>query len=131
VNSLETLTRLREQRAAPKSPTGTKVPSPAPGAIPLLANHPSLRETFVVTHVEGLHARPCATLVRTLQHLQCTVTVQSGDYTTNGRSILGLLTLAAGCHSRVAFTITGRDAAQAMAAVRRLFQTSFADAYLK
>jgi phosphocarrier protein HPr len=94
-----------------------------------LPQHPTLRETFVVTHIQGLHARPCARIVRTLEEYVCTATAQSGDCTVNARSILGLLTLAAGCHSRVTFSMSGRDAGAAMAAMRRLFQIGFAEIY--
>jgi phosphotransferase system HPr-like phosphotransfer protein len=39
------------------------------------------------------------------------------------------MALAAGCGSKLTFTITGQDAARAMAAVQRLFATRFEQAY--
>ena len=129
MNSFETLTKIRAQRSMPRSPTGAKVPVPTPAPSTNSSSESTLRETFVVTHVEGLHARPCSILIRTLQRFKCAVTVQCGEYTANGRSILGLLALAAGCHSRVTFKMSGNDASAAMASVRQLFRTGFAEAY--
>lgn len=94
-----------------------------------LLGDPELRQTFTVTHVQGLHARPCALLVKLFEPLKCEVQVQCGEHVVNGRSILGLLALAAGCHSKLTFTIRGRDANQALAGVAALFQTGFAAAY--
>lgn len=90
---------------------------------------PTLRQTFAMTNRNGLHARPCALLVKTLRPFACDVKVEHGDATASGNSILGLMALAAGFGSRMTFIITGSEAARAMAAVQRLFETQFEEAY--
>ena len=76
-----------------------------------------------------MHARPCAMLIRALEPFDCEVLVQSGDHVVNGRSILGLLSLAAGCHSKLKFTTSGVDAGAAMVVITRLFESGFEQAY--
>ena len=84
-----------------------------------------VRQTFVVNIEHGLHARPCALLVKTVQPYRSTVEVEAHGNKVSGNSILGLMALAAGYGSEITFTIVGEDASQAMAAVRQLFDAHF------
>ncbi len=84
-----------------------------------------LRQTFVVKLRHGLHARPCAQLVKTLRPFRSRVDVDANGHQANGHSIMGLMALAAGPDSRLTFTISGTDAPQAMNAVSQLFETDF------
>ena len=77
----------------------------------------------------GLHARPCALLVKTLRPFACDVKVEHDDATASGNSILGLMASAAGFESKLTFIITGSQAARAMVAVQRLFESQFEEAY--
>jgi len=90
---------------------------------------PPLRQTFIMTNRNGLHARPCALLIKVLQNFTCGVIVEHAGASANGRSILGLMCLSVSYESRVTFVMSGSDAPQAMAAVKRLFYTEFEDAY--
>ncbi|HLH53682.1 MAG TPA: HPr family phosphocarrier protein [Verrucomicrobiae bacterium] len=85
----------------------------------------SIRRSFVVNLEQGLHARPCALLVKTLQAYSSDVLVECNGETASGKSILGLLTLGAGPGSVMTFTIEGEDALEAMAQVERLFSSRF------
>jgi phosphocarrier protein HPr len=89
----------------------------------------TLRQTFVLDLAYGLHARPCALLVKTLRPFRCLVEVQANGQQADGKSVMGLMALAAGRGSKITFTMTGEDAAPAMAAVSRVFETHFEDAY--
>ena len=89
----------------------------------------TMRETFVLHLEHGLHARPCALLVKTLRRFRSRVEVQLDRETANGHSIMGLMALAAADKSKLTFSVSGPDAPQAMAAVHRLFETRFDDAY--
>jgi len=111
-------TTVPEIRKALKRPTHPTQP-PAP----------ILRQTFVLKNVFGLHARPSALLVRTLQPFACQATVEHDAYAVNARSILGVLSLAAGYDSRLTFTFQGDDASEALMAVKHLFDTPFGEAY--
>jgi phosphocarrier protein len=89
----------------------------------------TLRQTFVLDLAHGLHARPCALLVKTLRPFRCRVEVEANGQQANGNSIMGLMALAAGKGSKITFTMVSEDAARAMAAISRVFETHFEDAY--
>ncbi len=88
-------------------------------------NARSLRQSFVVNLEHGLHARPCAQLVKTLRTFRSTIDVEANGQQANGHSIMGLMALAAGRECTLTFTITGPDAPEAMNAVNQLFETDF------
>ncbi len=85
----------------------------------------TMRQTFTVNLKHGLHARPCAQLVKTLRPFRSRVEVQANGQQANGNSIMGLMALAAGPKCKLTFTISGQDAPEAMAAVSQLFETEF------
>ena len=89
------------------------------------SSEPEVKRTFVVHHLNGIHARPAALLVNTLQNYRCRVLAECGGGAANPRSIFGLLTLAAGYGSKITFTAIGIDAAAAMDEVEKLFQSNF------
>jgi phosphotransferase system HPr (HPr) family protein len=88
-----------------------------------------LSQTFVVPVQQGLHARPCALLIKTLLPFRSTVEVEVEGNKASGKSILGLMSLGAVYGSEITFTVLGEDAAQALAALQHLFVTGFQDAY--
>lgn len=96
-------------------------PNVRPGLVPKQA----AQRSFVVNLEHGLHARPCAILVKTLQPYRSGVLVELNGETASGKSILGLMALAAGPGSTISFTIQGEDAFEAIAQVERLFATNF------
>lgn len=73
-----------------------------------------LRRTVSVIHRQGLHARPAALFVQLAKRFTSTVTVRKGRKIVDGKSIMGLLTLAAKPGSRVSVTVDGSDAADAL-----------------
>lgn len=99
--------------------------------VPARPSSPTLRQTFTMTNRHGLHARPCALLVKTLRRFACKVEVGAGDGVVNAQSILGLMSLGVGFGSKLTFMINGREAARAMAAVQQLFKTQFEEAYTR
>lgn len=88
-----------------------------------------VRQNFIVNIEHGLHARPCALLVKTLQRYHCSVEVEANGERASAKSVLGLMALGAACGSELSFLFKGDDAFAAMAAVRHLFATHFRDAY--
>jgi phosphotransferase system HPr (HPr) family protein len=85
--------------------------------------------TFKYLNTLGLHARPAALLVRTVSPFKCGVTAQQDGYQADVRSILSLLLLAVDPGSQITFTAHGPDAAAALAAIARLFENHFGEAY--
>ena len=99
---------------------------------PRLSSPPAsseIRRSLVLLSHFGLHCRPAALLVRTLEEFNCQVSVEVSGIVVNGRSVLGLLSLAAGYGTRLTFVVSGPQAGEAMAAIQRLFDDNFSDAY--
>ena len=92
-------------------------------------NTPTITRTLVLENRLGLHARPSALLVKRMLDFKAQVQVACEGELANGRSILGLLSLAAGYGSKLTFTLSGPDAASAMEAIQNLFNTNFEEAY--
>ncbi|HWI59045.1 MAG TPA: HPr family phosphocarrier protein [Bacillota bacterium] len=85
----------------------------------------TVRQTFAVPLPHGMHARPWAVVIKTLRRFRSSVEVEVNGKHASGQSIISLIMLGAGYGAKVAFTISGEDADQTLAAVRLLFQTHF------
>ncbi len=70
---------------------------------------------IVIKNKSGLHARPAAVFVQIANKYDSTVTIKKGKLEVNGKSIMGILMLAAGKGSQVTLKIDGEDAEKAMA----------------
>ncbi len=86
---------------------------------------PEITEELTVTNPQGLHARPAQELVRTVLRYQCECHISVNGYRVNAKSIMGVLTLAATQGTRLTITCDGDDAEEAIAKLRKLFQTGF------
>jgi phosphotransferase system HPr (HPr) family protein len=75
---------------------------------------PAVQRTVTVIHRQGLHARPAALFVQLAKTFTSRITVKKGRKVVDGKSIMGLLTLAAGRGARIAIVIDGPDAAEAL-----------------
>ena len=73
-----------------------------------------LRKKIKIKNPQGLHARPASLFVRLANKFESDVTVRRGSEKVNGKSIMGLLTLAAIEGSVVEIEISGDDAEGAM-----------------
>ena len=73
----------------------------------------------------GLHARPAALFVQTAGRFRCQVKVAKGDIEVNGKSMMGLMMLAAEQGSDLKVTMEGEDAAVALAELEKLFDRNF------
>ena len=75
----------------------------------------------------GLHARAAAKFVHVSARFKAGILVRHNDEEVNGKSILGLLLLAAPCGSLLTITAEGDDAAEALAAVEALIAERFGE----
>ena len=75
----------------------------------------------------GLHARAAAKLVHVASRFRCNVTVRHNDEEVNGKSILGLLLLAAPCGSQLDLIADGDDEAEALDALEELIREKFGE----
>jgi len=73
----------------------------------------------------GLHTRPAATLVKTAAKFQSDFVIIKDDMEINGKSIIGVMTLAAEQGSKLLLRFDGPDEADAAAAVVGLFERGF------
>ena len=73
-----------------------------------------LQRTVTVIHRQGLHARPAALFVQLAKAFDSRITVKRGRKIVDGKSIMGILTLAAGRGARIALIADGPDAAEAL-----------------
>lgn len=73
----------------------------------------------------GLHARAAAKLVHTAARFRADIKVRKGDEEVDGKSILGILLLAAGRGSTVKVRADGEDEREALDAVEKLIEAKF------
>jgi phosphotransferase system HPr (HPr) family protein len=88
---------------------------------------PIAKRTVSVIHRQGLHARPAALFVQVAKQFESAVTVKKGRKIVDGKSIMGLLTLAAGPGSRIAIVTNGPDAMEALDQLAELVTTPLPD----
>ncbi|HUK66892.1 MAG TPA: HPr family phosphocarrier protein [Anaeromyxobacteraceae bacterium] len=86
-----------------------------------------LERTFLIVNVLGLHARAAAQLVQTANRYRSEVRLEKDGMDVNGKSIMGVLTLAAAKGSEIHLSCDGEDAEQAMAALAVLIENGFGE----
>src|SRR2546427_1391374 len=80
---------------------------------------------FMVSNKLGIHARPAAMFVKTANRFTCEIFVEKDGERVNGKSIMGLMMLAAGPGSKLTVHAHGQDASQALAELEVLFKQKF------
>jgi len=73
----------------------------------------------------GLHARPAAEFVKLASKFKLEIQVRRDDMTVNGKSIMGVMTLAAEQGSELVITANGVDAEEAVRALAALVESGF------
>jgi phosphocarrier protein len=73
----------------------------------------------------GLHARAAALLVQTVNRFDAQVSFSKDGLTADGRSIMGVLTLAATQGSKIQVEAIGEEAERAVRAIEKLFENKF------
>ena len=90
--------------------------------------NPQLIKELLVQNKMGIHARPAAMVVRITNKFKADVFVEKDEEQVNGKSIMGLMMLAAGKGSKVKFIASGEDAAQMLEELEQLFARKFDEA---
>src|SRR4051794_6897467 len=88
----------------------------------------NMTRELLVSNKLGIHARPAAMFVRTGNRYTCDIYVEKDGEKVNGKSIMGLMMLAAGPGSKVTVHAQGNDASQALAELETLFKQKFDEA---
>ena len=85
----------------------------------------SLQKELVVTNKLGIHARPAAMFVKLATRFDSEIFVEKDGEKVNGKSIMGLMMLAAGPGSKLMVQANGGDAAQALVELEALLKRKF------
>jgi phosphocarrier protein HPr len=80
---------------------------------------------LTVANKLGIHARPAALFVKTANRFASDIFVEKDGERINGKSIMGLMMLAAGPGSKVTIHASGADAPQALAELEALVRRKF------
>ena len=81
--------------------------------------------TLTILNKLGLHARAAAMFVKTATRFEAEIMVEKDGQSVNGRSIMGIMTLAAEQGSQIEIAASGADAAAALDAIRALVESRF------
>jgi len=89
------------------------------------ASGQSAAKELTILNRLGMHARPSAMFVKICNRFKCEIWVEKDGEQVNGKSIMGLMMLAAGQGSKLRVSCDGADAAQALAEIEELIKRRF------
>ena len=84
-----------------------------------------MTKEFLVSNKLGIHARPAAMFVKVANRFTCDIFVEKDGEKVNGKSIMGLMMLAAGPGSKLTVHAEGQDASAALAELETLMNRKF------
>lgn len=84
-----------------------------------------IQREVTIKNAAGLHTRPAATLVKTAARFQAEFFVEKDGIEINGKSIIGVMTLAAEQGSTMVLKFDGPDEEAACSAILDLFERGF------
>jgi phosphocarrier protein len=83
--------------------------------------------SFTIVNRLGLHARAAAQLVQTANQFSSEINLVKDDIEVNGKSIMGILLLAAPQGTELAVIVEGDDEQQAMDVIAKLIEAGFGE----
>lgn len=86
-----------------------------------------VRSQCTIVNQLGLHARAAAQIVKTANRFLSTIRINCGEREANGKSIMGILTLAALPGTEIIFIADGPDEEAAITALRELVMNKFGE----
>jgi phosphocarrier protein len=84
-------------------------------------------QTFTIKNRLGLHARAAALLVKTANRFSSEIIIEKDGIEVNGKSIMGILMLAAAKGSKITLKAEGKDAAEAIQSLGKLIENKFGE----
>ena len=84
-------------------------------------------QTFTIKNRLGLHARAAALLVKTANRFVSEVSIEKDGLEVNGKSIMGILMLAASKGTKITLKVEGKDSVQAIQTLGRLIESKFGE----
>jgi phosphocarrier protein len=86
-----------------------------------------IEREVTVTNRAGLHTRPASMIVRQASQFDAEFFIRKDQYEINGKSIIGVMTLAAEQGSKLTLVFDGDDEAEAADAMTELFASGFGE----
>lgn len=86
-----------------------------------------IKKKITIKNEAGLHARPAAALVKLASKFDADFNIHMYGYTVNGKSILGVMTLAADQGTELEIEFEGDDEEEAAEAITELFENGFGE----
>ena len=86
-----------------------------------------IARSVTITNRLGLHARAATRLVNCASEFEAEILIRKGTRTVNGKSIMGVLTLAAATGTEITIEADGEDETSAMKAVIQLISNRFGE----
>ncbi len=83
------------------------------------------QKELTISNKHGLHARPAAQFVKTSNLYRSEIWVEKDEERVNGKSIMGLMMLAAGQGSKILISAEGQDETEALTALETLISGGF------
>ncbi len=83
--------------------------------------------TVTVLNAHGIHARPAAEIVKTAARFAAEITIVRDDLEVNGKSIMGVMMLAAECGASLSLRAEGADADAALDALCTVIANKFGE----
>ena len=82
---------------------------------------------LTVRNRAGIHARPAALIAQTANKFASEVLMEKDGTVVNAKSIMGVITMAAGYNTSITLKADGSDEAEAAQAIEALFDSKFAE----
>ena len=86
-----------------------------------------VERTVQILNKNGLHARPAAEIVKLAAKYRSEITISRDGTEVNGKSIMGVMMLAAECGASIVLRAEGEDAEQAVDAIAMLIANKFGE----
>ena len=89
-----------------------------------------VEKVVTIKNKQGLHARPAALFVQIANKFTSEITITKGRHKINGKSIMGIMMLAAGAGSKDTIIANGDDAERAIVELEKLLLTDDIDEFV-
>jgi phosphocarrier protein len=86
-----------------------------------------IAKDFIIINRLGIHARPAALFAKTASHFKSSIKIQKDGLEVNGKSIMGIMMLAAAKGNRITILAEGKDEQDAIEALGELIIKKFGE----
>ncbi|MBS7310663.1 MAG: HPr family phosphocarrier protein [Treponema sp.] len=86
-----------------------------------------VEKILTVKNRAGIHARPATLIAQMANKFTSEITLEKDSIVVNAKSIMGVITMAAGYNTTMTLKVEGPDESEAASAIENLFETKFDD----